>query len=92
MKDTVKSETKKTYASWRKSETTDGITKSIEVNEVENGYVIEVEKYGNIGKNKEWDTIRKKYISKTNPLEAEESSKKDEFDEQFDSLKELFKS
>jgi pyruvoyl-dependent arginine decarboxylase (PvlArgDC) len=90
MKDKLKSEVKKTYGSWKKSETSDGVTISISVDEVENGYVVEYEKYGNIGKNKEWDSTRKKYISKTNPLEKEPNTKKDEFDDSIESLKQLF--
>jgi hypothetical protein len=88
----LKSSVTKTYASWRKSETTDGVTTCISVEEVENGFVVEYEKYGDFGKNKSYESIRKRFISKTNPLEKEPATKKDEFDDQLDSLKDLFNS
>ena len=91
MKDEIKADVKKTYARWSKSETTNDVTTRLEVEECENGFVICLEKYGNFGKNKSWESITKKYISKTNPLEKEESSKMDEFDENIESLKSLFK-
>jgi hypothetical protein len=84
---TEKSGVSKTYAKWSKSETSNDITKRIEVEEVENGYVITTEVYGNTGKNKEWKSETKKMISKTNPLEKESPVDNDDPLEQ---LKELF--
>lgn len=52
----------------------DGITKRLTVDQVENGFIICINKYGNKkndeGKNEYFD-ITKKYISETNPLEKE---------------------
>ena len=59
---------------WEKSETADGITKRVSVEQVENGYIVSMEKYGRgIGDSDEDDKYTnecKKYISKKNPLEG----------------------
>ena len=88
-KDILKSDVKKTYASWRKETRSDDVTTSINVEEAENGFVIRISKYGSFGKNKEYKDISKTYISKTNPLS--DSDMKEEADEIMDNLKELFK-
>jgi hypothetical protein len=54
---------------WEKSETTDGITKRVCVEQVENGFVITMEKYGSSSDEK-YTSECKKYISKKNPLEG----------------------
>jgi hypothetical protein len=59
---------------WEKSETTDGMTKRVCVEQVENGYIVTMEKY-NIPSMSEDDDSKytnecKKYISKKNPLEG----------------------
>ena len=54
---------------WEKSETTDGITKRVCVEQVENGFVITMEKYGS-GLDEKYTSECKKYISKKNPLEG----------------------
>lgn len=54
---------------WEKSETTDGITKRVCVEQVENGFVITMEKYGS-GLDEKYTNECKKYISKKNPLEG----------------------
>lgn len=53
--------------SWSKSIKKDGITKELKVRQVENGFLIEKCKFGDIdGK---WVDEREEYISKTNPLD-----------------------
>lgn len=48
---------------------TNGISKSVEVEEVENGFVITIRKWGREEGSDEYCDECKKYISKTNPLE-----------------------
>lgn len=58
---------KKAYKSWRKSVEKDGISKSVSVNECENGFIIEISECGS--KNGEWIDDCKKFISTKNPLD-----------------------
>ena len=57
----------------------DGISKTLRVEKVENGYIITISKYGRNQKEKDSEYIDecKKFISETNPLENNESDKKD---------------
>jgi hypothetical protein len=60
---------------WEKSETSDGITKRVSVEQVENGYIVTMEKYGRPSGDGDEDDSKytndcKKYISKKNPLEG----------------------
>ena len=58
---------------WEKSETSDGITKRVLVEQVENGYIVTMEKYGKaLGdeNDSKYTNDCKKYISKKNPLEG----------------------
>jgi hypothetical protein len=59
---------------WEKSETADGITKKVCVEQVENGYIVTMEKYGRASIDEDDDSKYtndcKKYISKKNPLEG----------------------
>ena len=58
---------------WEKSETADGITKRVTVEQVENGYIVTMEKYGRASldsDDSEYTNDCKKYISKKNPLEG----------------------
>jgi len=58
---------------WEKSETSDGITKRVSVEQVENGYIVTMEKYGKSSMDDEdskYTNECKKYISKKNPLEG----------------------
>ena len=57
----------------------DGISKKLRVEKVENGYFITISKYGRSEKEKDSVYINecKKFISETNPLENNESDKKD---------------
>ena len=57
----------------------DGISKKLYVEKVENGYFITISKYGRNEKEKDSVYINecKKFISETNPLENNESDKKD---------------
>ena len=59
---------------WEKSESADGITKRVSVEQVENGYIVTMEKYGRPSMDGDEDDKYtnecKKYISKKNPLEG----------------------
>ena len=58
---------------WEKSETADGITKRVSVEQVENGYIVTMEKYGKLSMDEDdskYTNDCKKYISKKNPLEG----------------------
>lgn len=58
---------------WEKSESADGITKRVSVEQVENGYIVTMEKYGRAGDDEDdskYTNDCKKYISKKNPLEG----------------------
>jgi hypothetical protein len=60
---------------WEKSESADGITKRVSVEQVENGYIVTMEKYGKPCIDDDKDDSKytndcKKYISKKNPLEG----------------------
>jgi hypothetical protein len=55
---------------YKKSITKDGMTKSLCIKQVENGYVITISKYGNLADGDYIDES-KTYISKTNPMEKE---------------------
>ena len=58
------------YKRWEKSESTDGMTKRVCVEQVENGFIITMEKYGSQGDSDKYTNECKKYISKKNPLEG----------------------
>jgi hypothetical protein len=58
---------------WEKSESADGITKRVSVEQVENGYIVTMEKYGKASDDEDdskYTNDCKKYISKKNPLEG----------------------
>ena len=58
---------------WEKSETADGVTKRVSVEQVENGYIVTMEKYGKLSVDEDdskYTNDCKKYISKKNPLEG----------------------
>ena len=65
----------KKYKKWEKSITKDGITKSIRVEEAENGFVVRMTEYT-------WEDSYKEsckvYISTSNPLEKESPLKEEE--------------
>ncbi len=54
---------------WRRSIEKDGMTKSIEVREIENGFIIRYCKYGHYEENSEYTDITKEFYSKDNPLD-----------------------
>jgi len=75
IKNIAMSKDKKEYKNWRKSVTKDNKTKSVEVKECENGFIICINEEDNSeGK---WEHEEKKYISTTNPLEGELEVDKD---------------
>lgn len=55
------------------------ITKSVCVEEVENGFIVTIDKYGykGEGENREYYSECKKYISEKNPLEGETETKEE---------------
>ena len=76
MKNITKSSSEgKEYKSWSKSVTKDEITKTVRVEECENGFYICISKHGDI--NGKWIDESKKYISTKNPLEGEMEVDKD---------------
>jgi len=52
---------------FKKSITVDGITKSVTIDQVENGYVVHINKYGQVGE--DYFDESKTYISKDDPRE-----------------------
>ena len=58
------------------SETKNGVTRTLRVRGVENGFIVEVREdgYKQIKGNKEWYCANQTFISKTNPLEEGEDS------------------
>jgi len=58
----------KDYKKWSKSTEKDGWCKKIEVKEIENGYLVCLEEYGE--KDGEYKESYKKYYSQTNPLDG----------------------
>ena len=83
-KDIISSvKSKKGYARWSKSQEVNGVTNSITVKEVENGFIIEINKYGRdtTKKDSNYYDESKSYISKTNPLDGQEADnmEQDEF-------------
>jgi len=69
---------KKNYKRWSKQETADGITKRVDVEEVSNGYIITIEKYGTKEGESEYINECTKKISMTNPFAKEEDSDEDD--------------
>ena len=55
---------------WEKSESIDGMTKRVCVEQVENGFIVTMEKYGSPDESEKYINECKKYISKKNPLEG----------------------
>jgi len=68
---------KKNYKRWSKQETADGITKRVDVEEVSNGYIITIEKYGTKEGESEYINECTKKISMTNPFAKEEDNDDD---------------
>lgn len=63
-----KSMDKKQYKQWSKSTEKDGWCKKLKVEEIENGYLVCLEEYGE--KDGEYQDSYKKYYSKSNPLDG----------------------
>lgn len=68
------SEVKSKQLEWNKREEVNGISTSINVKQVENGFVVNISTYGRdtTKKDSEYKDDYKTYISKTNPLEVKE--------------------
>jgi hypothetical protein len=66
--------------SWSMREEVGGFTKSINVKEAENGFIIEISKYGRDEnkKDSQYTDECKCYISKTNPLASNDPDEKEE--------------
>ena len=56
---------------WSKSISKNGESKSVEVREIENGFLVMVSKDGKNSKG-DWEYLSREFYSKTNPLEDEE--------------------
>lgn len=83
------SETKRS-SEFTKTEEINGVTTRMRVEEVENGFIINVSKYGRdtSKKNSEYLDITKRYISTENPLEIKEKkSLKEEINEALQNIK-----
>ena len=82
MEGTKLSSNKKSYKTWSKREEINGITKSVSVEEVSNGYIITYCKYGKDSDdpNAEYMDETVKKISTTNPFEKKQE------DDGFDGL------
>ena len=72
------SDEKKKYKTWSKSVTMDDMTKTIEVREVENGFIIKKCMYGHMEGSDEYIDEKKEYISTTNPMEEKEEKEEKE--------------
>ena len=75
MKKAIARKNEETKKSWSKTVERDGMTESIRVEEVENGFVITKEKYGHNKSSKspdKWISETEKYISNVNPISDEE--------------------
>jgi hypothetical protein len=70
---------------WSKSVEKDGTTKRMEVRQIENGFLVTMNFYGQDNKGKYFDKTRE-YYSKENPLEEASEDVKN-----LNSLKEVFK-
>jgi len=70
------------------SQDKDNVHKRVEVEEVENGWIMTVNKEYTIseGDKKEWKYECKKYISKNNPLEKKKKKDTDDITSLFDSV------
>lgn len=75
----------KKKARWSKSVEVNGVTKSLTVKEVENGFVIEQSTYGrdSTKKDSEYMDENKTYVSKTNPLEGKDADEDKEDNDPF---------
>jgi len=78
---------KETEGVSRMSETVDGITKEVNVEKIENGFIVSIHKYGMKTPeggcsecDSEYFDETKKFYSKENPLNKEEEKEKDERD------------
>jgi hypothetical protein len=55
---------------WRKSVDINGLSKSVEVRQIENGFIVKYCKYGKEEGSEEYIDYTKEWFSKTNPLET----------------------
>ncbi len=72
-----KSSTDKPKKRWRKSVESNGVTCSIAVREIENGFIINYNKYGKEPDADNYTEIDREYFSEKNPLEKKEDAEKD---------------
>jgi len=75
---------KKRYKRWSKELSANGITERVEVEEVSNGFIISIVKYGKEENSEKYIDICTKKISTTNPFENK--PKEDSDNESFDGL------
>lgn len=70
------------------SQDKDGVNKRVEVEQVENGWIMTVNKEYTMGEGekKEWKYECKRYISKSNPLEKKKKNESEDIMNLFDSV------
>lgn len=73
------------YKKWSKSTEKDGYCKKIKVEEIENGYLICLEEYGE--KDGKYTDSYKKYYSQTNPLDGMTPDTSDDMSELKETIK-----
>ena len=84
----IMSNTTKQY--WEKSESINGITKRVSVEQVENGFIVTMSKYGSSSEEgSKYIDECKKYISKKNPLEGTKPKEDSYEDKILDGLQDL---
>jgi hypothetical protein len=76
---------KKENKKWSKSSTMNGVTKKMEVRQIENGFIVLFEKYGRDQESDTYVEETKEIFSKTNPLD--EMDEIDETIQNIDSMK-----
>lgn len=88
------SKDKKKYKRWSKCVEVGGVTKSVEVREVENGYVVTKSMYGTPDDSDKYINERKEYISETNPMDTNKDKEVDKEEHKnmdvIDSIKSMF--
>lgn len=75
---------KKKYKTWVKSSRNDEWTKEIRVEEIENGFLVCLDEYGE--RKGKYESIYKKYFAKENPLSEDDLKLDDGLDKAIDNF------
>ena len=78
------SSTKKQYKTWSKSSRNNGWTKEIRVEEIENGFLVCLDEYGERGG--KYESSYKKYYAKENPLSDDDLKMDDGLEDAIDNF------